>query len=244
MMTDTWTAEEASLLRALALQTPCLSFGQIIRGWFAKSDAAEDTAEQILTRLVDAQLIEEQTIEAHPLQALTKPLFAWRPGESSPTERRLATLAERAKDRWQSVYVSISVFVASPKTIRSFGAFHDVRQTKHCEATHNLHLGEVLVRYRTAQPRLAATWWGEAAFPKLGFDIKGMKDPDAFLLDPLGRAVRIVEFVGSYPAEHLLKFHEHCAGEAAQRMNRFLGPRFQSGLGHLYASTGTAYELW
>jgi hypothetical protein len=244
MVTNAWTVEEVSLLRALALQTPCLTFAQITRGWFAKSDGVEDSAERTLARLASAQLITEQTIEAHPLQALTKPLFTWRPGEPPPTERRLTTLAERARDRWQLAHVPTTVFVASPKVVRLFGAFHDAHHTKHCEETHNLHLGEVLVRYRTAQPQLAAKWWGEAAFPKLGFDIKGMKDPDAFLLDPRGQAVRIVEFVGSYPAEHLLKFHEHCAGGAAQRLNRFLGPRFYSALGHLYAPTGTAYELW
>ena len=70
------------------------------------------------------------------------------------------------------------------------------------------------------------------------------EDPDAFLVDPVGQAVRIVEFAGSYSAEHLQKFHEHCAGSAARRLARFLGPHCHSHLGQLYSPTGTAYELW
>ena len=244
METTTWTVEEVSLLRALALQVPCLTFAQIRQGWFAKRDAAEGLVERTLTRLASSQLITERVVEAHPLQSLDKPLFTWRPCETPPGERRLTNLALRAHERWQATHVPTTIYVATKRANQLFGAFLAASHTRHCEATHNLHLGEVFVRYRAARPSLAAAWWGEAAFPKLGFDIKGMKDPDAFLLDPTGQAVRIVEFAGSYSSEHLQKFHEHCAGGAAQRLSRFLGPRFHSELGYLYAPTGTAYELW
>ncbi len=244
MVTNTWIAEEVSLLRALALQTPCLTFAQIMRGWFEKNEDAHAATEQALGRLAGARLITQRVIEAHPLQILDKPLFTWRPGEAPPGERRLINLALRARERWQATYVATTFFTASPKAVRLFGAFHDARHTKHCEATHNLHLGEVFVRYLTLRPKLAAMWLGEAAFPVLGFDIKGMKDPDAFLVNAKGQAMRIVEFVGSYSAEHLQKFHEHCAGGAAQRLSHFLRHRCHSDLGQLYSPTGTAYELW
>lgn len=244
MVTTTWTAEEASILRALALQIPCLTFAQITRGWLTKSADAHAIAEQRLTRLAAAGLITQRVVEAHPVLTLDKPMFTWQPGEAPPGERRLLNLALRARERWQAAYVPTTIYVAAKKANQLFGAFLAASHTRECEATHNLHLGELLVRYRTVRPKLAAAWWGEAAFPKLGFDIKGMKDPDAFLLDPSGQALRIVEFVGSYSAEHLEKFHEHCAGGAAHRLARFLRPRFHSDLGQLYSPTGTAYELW
>ena len=244
MVTNTWNAEEVSLLRALALQTPCLTSSQITRGWFAKNEDAQAATEQSLARLSAARLITQRVVEAHPLQTLEKPLFTWQPGDAPPGERRLLNLALRARERWQAAYVPTTIYVAAKKANQLFGAFLAASHTRECEATHNLHLGELLVRYRTVRPKLAAAWWGEAAFPKLGFDIKGMKDPDAFLLNTHRQAVCVVEFTGSYSVEHLQKFHEHCAGGAALRLARFLGLRRNSHLGQLYSPTGTAYELW
>jgi hypothetical protein len=244
MVATSWTVHEWSLLRALALQTPCLTREQILRGWRVGENDSTSVADASLARLLNAKLIESCVIEAHPLLPLAKPLFAWKPGDPPPSERRIKSLSEQALQRWELPHVAATVYVASRSAARLFGAFVAALPIKHCETNHQLHLSEVFMCYRKTRPKFADAWLGEAAFPKLGFDVKGMKHPDAFLLDAEGRAQRVVEFVGSYPAEHLERFHEHCAGQAARRMAQFLGTSSQSPLQHLYQPEGTAYELW
>ena len=115
MVTNTWTAEEVSLLRALALQTSCLNFAQIMRGWFAKSEDAHAATEKTLARLAAARLITQRVVEAHPVLTLDKPMFTWQPGEAPPGERRLLNLALRARERWQAAYVPTTIYVAAKK---------------------------------------------------------------------------------------------------------------------------------
>jgi hypothetical protein len=71
-----------------------------------------------------------------------------------------------------------------------------------------------------------------------------MKDPDAFLVSPNGTASRILEFAGSYDAEHLAAFHEHCAGGGASRLADSGWGDDDNPFSQLYHPAGTGYELW
>ena len=214
MVATCWTTQEFAVLRVLAIQSPGMTLDQIARGWFRQDAAPLEHAASAVTRLVKAELVEPRVVESHPQISLTKPLFAWKPSDPDPSPRRLTSLSDRARWRWYLPPVAVTIYVATRSAARLFGAFVDARRIKSCEVSHNLHLAEVFVRYLIGRPRMAAQWLGEAAFPKLGFDIKGMKDPDAFLVAENGAIERIVEFAGSYSAEHLTRFHAHCAGRA------------------------------
>lgn len=244
MVATGWTATEQSLTRALALQVPCLTLEQISRGWFASADEPRRAAESAAARLLTAGLLERRQWDAHPLLPLTAPLFRWRPGAVAPTRRRFESLAERASERWELHHVGVEVNVATRAARRALGAFGGNGHEKACEATHDLHLAEVFVQYRLRRPLLAAAWHGEAAFPKLGFDLRSMKDPDAFLLNEQGQAERIIEMTGRYTADHLADLHEHCGRRAAQRLSTIAASSPRSYLARLYPREGTGYELW
>lgn len=247
-----WSPAELSLARALALQVRLLTLHQVATGWCADVADPQAAAQSALERLAHAGLAEPVTLEVHPMLPLQQPLFVWRVGDPCPNLLDFVAISLKSQMRWRNPHVPTVVWRATKQASHVWGAFHDARDIRHSEASHDLHFAEVFVRYRCQHPHAAADWLGEAAFPKLGFDIKGMKDPDAFLVDGTGTAYRVIEFAGSYEAEHLWQFHAHCSGQAAQKLARwFRTPPVKeqphhstSRLARLYAPGGTAYELW
>lgn len=244
MVANSWTAAEFAVMRALSVQVQGTTLDQIARMVFSHEQSPLQRVEQALDRLTAAGLIESRAVETHPLEQLAKPLFVWKPGDPHPNDQKLKKLSHRACSRWTLPPVVQTIYVATQYAARSFGAFVDSWRVKPCEATHNIHLAEVFVYYSVRRPRMAAMWLGEGAFPKLGFDIKGMKDPDAYLINPTGTAERVIEFAGSYSADHLANFHSHCAGSAARKLSHFCRAHRSCHLARLYAPQGTSYELW
>lgn len=221
-----------------------LTADQIARCWFRHHTVDPGYADAAIRRLEASRMIKRQVFEAHPLIRLTRPLLAWNPGEQNPTAEQFEKLAALSRDRWKKKQVPTEVFTATPISSRLFGAFFNVLGSRDCEATHDLHLSQVFMNYVTNDRRAMDKWWGEAAFPKLGLEIKGMKDPDAFVLGGSGQIERVVEFAGIYTAEHLATFHAHCAGQAARKIAARLPSLKTPILSRLYAKMGTSYELW
>lgn len=239
-----WSPIEQDILRAIALRVRLLAPTQVARGWFRAEEAPEQSARTVIERLEGAALIARRVAEAHPIVELSRPLFSWKVGNPPPTDRELMKIAKLARERWHQDHVPIEILYATNRAVSLFGSFVDARHLRNCEATHDLHLTEVYLRYRDRFPRLAADWQGEAAFPKMGFEISRMKDPDAFLLDRRGTATRIIEFAGSYEMDHLQAFHEHCSGGAAEKLAHHGWADSPSPLSRLYLPAGTSYELW
>jgi len=247
-----WSAAELSIARALALQVRLLTTEQVAKGWFQDAADPHTSAMNALARLAHAGLIEPLTQEAHPLLPLEQPLFVWNVGDPCPNPLDFVQLAVQSQMRWHKPHVPVSLWRATKRCSHIWGAFLDARRIRQFEVSHDLHLAEVFVRYCRQHKQAATDWLGEAAFPKLGFELKGMKDPDAFLVDTTGAATRVIEFAGSYEADHLWDFHAHCSGQAAQKLARWFervrkdSHHRDSGgrLARLYAPGGTAYELW
>jgi hypothetical protein len=230
-----------ALLRALAVQVRAFTVDQIRRGWFVEKENSR-AALECCDRLEQCDLLTRRIMEAHPSIELRSPLYAWKPGQRHPTVTDFRAIAQASQARWNKPHTAVEVFVAAPRAARLFGAFVDARRLKHCEASHDLHLSEVFLRYKKS--KAGKSWWGEGAFPKLGLDIRFSKDPDAFLLNANSQATRIIEFAGSYDEEHLRCFHDHCAGGAATRFRQHFGRNGGNTLSNLYSDNGTAYELW
>lgn len=238
-----WHPVERSILRALALQVRLMTRDQIARIWFADTPTPNQFAEETVRRLEDAGLLRREIVEAHPLLSLEETLLAWTPYEGMPSEEVLQDISRIAIDRWELAEQPVEVFVATRDASHLFGAFHCESSSKHCEATHDLHVAEVFVRYSLRQPACAVKWLGESAFPKLGFEIHRMKDPDAFIVDEAGSIQRVVEFAGKYDVKHLEDFHHHCAGQACDRIARSV-QNADGLLARLYSPSGTEYEIW
>lgn len=229
------------IARCLALQVRALTMLQIVNAW-RKSFRDVADAEECIAGLARAGLVVRQVVEAHPLLSLSKPLLSWTPGTREPSASDFWAVSELARSRMSKPHEVMEIVIASPRAARLFGAFLRPGRLKHCEISHDLQLSQVFLRYRSLGR--ADGWAGEAAFPKLGLEIRFAKDPDAFLVAANGMARRVIEFSGNYEADHLIKFHEHCAGAAARRIAAHFGGAGSNNLANLYAPKGTAYELW
>lgn len=239
-----WSSIEVDILRTLALRVRMLAGSQIARGWFDGDSKSTTRSQAAVKRLEGAGFLNRHLMEAHPIKALSGPLYVWKVGSPPPTLRQFDAIAEQAKKRWDQNHAPIEVFMATRQTAALFGSFARPDDPKHSEATHDIHFSEVYLHYRRRAPRLAALWLGESAFPKLGFEIPRMKDPDAILVNRHGAAQRIIEFSGSYDADHLAAFHEHCAGGAAERLSAHGWCDSENPFARLYPPGGTSYELW
>lgn len=238
-----WQPVERAILRALALQVRLMTLDQIARIWFADAPAPNDSAREAVRRLEGAALLRRHVFEAHPLLPLDEPILTWTPQDRFPTEPELQEISRAVTGRWKLPEQPVEAFLATRETCHLFGVFHGASSTKPCEATHDLHVAEVFVRYSRRHAALAADWLGEAAFPKLGFEIRRMKDPDAFIVDADGSIQRVVEFAGKYNVEHLEALHKHCAGQAHDRIARSV-QNSRGQLSRLYSPSGTEYEIW
>ena len=236
-----WPQAQRAILEALTTKVLVLSESQIKRGFFSSTQAK--LARGCLDSLAVAGLIEKHIVEAHPMLPLKRKVFSWKPGEAHPTTPELVGIEEKLRRRWQQPPEPAEVFLATRRAANLFGS--DARRPPTSEqATHDLHLSEIYIRYRKTKPKLAQTWCGEFALPKLGKEVRFMKDPDAFILDDAGKAKYVIEFAGKYDRKHLFEIHAHCSGGAHRKLEAFRKKKEISTLESVYPRGGVGYELW
>lgn len=234
-----WTVVEREVLRALSIQVKYLTVEQVARGWLV----ADREAECLLERLAESGLAVRDTIEVYDAPQPTRPLLEWRPGDAPPTQAELAQIAQDLAVRWGDRLSPVNVFRASPESANSFGATTVGSENRSSDWSHDLFISEVLLRYRDSRKPDVKNWLGESFVPKLGLTIKGMKDPDAFLVVD-GRIERIIEIGGKYTVEHLRALHEHCAGDAYHRLQEFASNNGGRHALRLYDKQRIPYEIW
>jgi hypothetical protein len=153
--------------------------------------------------MVRRGLLLHEWINAHPLLTAEAPLAVWRPGQDDPNFQQVADIARR---RWSRAAEPMPVYTASREAAGLLGSTaRGLPAVDHRD--HDLRLAEVYVHYRRHYPRHAAQWIGEHALPKAGYLVK---DPDAFLIGPSGKAIRVIESAGRYRPDQVERFHEHC----------------------------------
>lgn len=190
-----WTQTEFDIVQTLTNRIRLCAASQTIRIW--------QDAPAKLQRLVNAGIIEQYTINTHPLLNPTVPLVAWLPGKPEPDFK---TISMAARTRWKSAAVSTEVFAASRQAANLFGSdSHGMPPIEHRD--HDLLLADVYTFYREQRPEVAARWIGEDFFPKAGFQIK---DPDAFLMDDDGKLRCVIESAGRYSTQQVASFHDYC----------------------------------
>lgn len=232
-----WNQAERLLIRALAVQLRVLSFEQIRRGWFP--DEPDDSIRESISALIAAGLVQENICEIDSPIPLDGPLLTWGPGEREPDVDRLARIAGHLERRWNRQFEAMVLYSITPAGANQFGS-RGGKPSREEEHTHDFHLSEVyLKRLRDDSHAIPKRWIGEMAVEKLGFQIKRMKDPDAYLLDDEGKALQVIEFAGKYSVSHLQDLHRHCAGGGFEKAS-------EHGVANLtvYRPEGTGYELW
>ena len=96
----------------------------------------------------------------------------------------------------------MSFVFASPRTIVLFGQGR-APSVKLTQMTHDLHVSEVYLRYRT-DGLSSRHWLSEDRLPR---EWPLRERPDAVLSDDEGRVHRAVEYGGNYPPKRLAELH-------------------------------------
>jgi hypothetical protein len=197
------TERDLDLVETLTRRVRLAAVTQVAMLWWPETRGLS-TARSRLRCLVAAGLIERHFVNAHPLLPVTRPLVAWKPGDDDPDTEHVAAII---RNRWREPSVPTEICVASAAAANIFGSTaRGLPALEHRD--HDLRLASVYFHFRAARPRQAKLWTGEHALPKAGYRVK---DPDAFLVNANGDAVRVIESAGRYSVHQVAAFHEHCS---------------------------------
>ncbi len=193
-----------AILEALVLKVRVLSQEMISQAWWSESATPSVHAGRRLEQLTNADLLERTDVLAEPLLPLEAPICSWKPGETDPD---FEAVGYALQSRWTEPPQHTPVFVATTKSVNQYGGRGRGGLQHRLQATHDLHLAAVYLRYLRLDPDSATRWVGEDLLGQAGFRIK---DPDAIVLGSDGKPDWVVEFGGRYDARRVKEFHEHC----------------------------------
>lgn len=196
-----WTELEIDLMTTLACKVRVLTEQQLIRG--RQRQHSTETLAFSVERLNAARLIRIETWSVVLPAVDSVPAFTWKPGEAAPDTW---PLSKQFRSRWNRRETRVRVYQATELAGRVFGS-RSGHNTRPSERRHDLLLSDVFVTYRLQLPRLADCWVGEDAMP---IAERGVKNPDAFLLDNKYQPRRVIESAGSYSQKQVDTFHEYC----------------------------------
>lgn len=205
-MRPSWTAPLIDLIESLTCRVRVMSLDQVRRAWGDEA-AVGPSIDRALRQLIDAGLVVGAVRSVAIARIGPTPVFAWRPGDSSPDSELIAAIVA---SRWPEAATSTPLLAATPKACRLFGAAGGgLPPASHLG--HDLILAEVFTRYRSSKPSIAAAWIGENA---TSMAERGVKNPDAFVVDESGERVAVIESGGRYSAKQIQSFHDHCQSAA------------------------------
>jgi hypothetical protein len=195
------TPRDLDIAFTLARRVRLITLADLVCVWWPESYSFQ-TAWHRLRELAQGGWVQLRTVNLRSMPAI-EPLFAWAPGRPDPNIERVS---DAAKSRWTDPAVPTQVAFAGTRAANVYGSTGG-RLAALNHRDHDAHLGSVFALYRVKRAHEATDWVGEDARPKAGFRIK---DPDALLIDAAGRPYRAIECAGSYSAEQVAAFHEHC----------------------------------
>ena len=196
------TERDRLLLQALVLKVRLFSQRQIVEHWFGDLS----NTRRRLKRLAHAQWIQRIVVLARPTPELELPLFSWRPGHAAPD---CGQVAWQCQQRWRRRPARQCVaWIATEQASQRFGGTARGSLRHPTQATHDLGVAQVWLRFLRANPALAAAWHGEDL---LASTRRGEKLPDAFILGDQNTVTWVIEFGGDYDAGRVNTFHQDCA---------------------------------
>ncbi len=179
---------EMEILTALTCKVRVMSVGQLLRAWGqAKNEAVLFSLERLLAR----KLARTELWDVVLPNTDRTPLFTWKPSFPDPDTW---LISKRARQRWKQPTSRVIVYQATELAGRMFGS-RCGQPVREIERQHDLLLGDVYVDYFCALPSLAEAWHGEDMLPMAE---KGVKNPDAFLMDGDLRPRRVIESTGGF----------------------------------------------
>jgi hypothetical protein len=198
------TGRDHEIAQALVQKVRLFSQRQIAEHWWNGELA---NTRRRLKRLAQRNLIFRMTVQARPIPSMDSPLATWRLGDPMPD---VGQIIQRCKQRWRYRPTRpCSVWLATEKCSQFFGGVHRGGLQHVLQATHDLGVAAVWLRFHTAAPQWAAAWRSEDL---LAHTRIGEKLPDAFIIDHTGQVQWVLEFAtDNYDAQRIREFHNDCA---------------------------------
>lgn len=207
-MSDTFKLmpRDREILQALSLKVRLFTQRQVAAHWFGGELV---NARRRLKRLAEADLLQRISVQARPLPPLESALIRWQVGDPAPD---FGAVAYRCQHRWRMRPPRRSAaWIATERTAQLFGGVRRGELKQPTQATHDLGLAAVWLRFRKTAPQWADAWRGEDL---LAHTRKGEKLPDAFLVDGRGEVIWVIEFGGGYDTLRVAAFHADCAARS------------------------------
>ena len=202
MVEQTWAPAICDLMETLTCRVRLLTLAHIRQGWAAQFSTIGGVVTAI-ERLVAAGLVVGDVWDVPASPIGEKPLAVWEPQRASPD---LVQLADIIQARWTEPSSPTPVVAATQKAAVLFGSSAGGLPPMN-HRNHDLLLAAVYIHYRTKNPELADLWYGEDA---VSIAERGVKNPDAFLINHDGHVTRVIESTGRYSLKQLESFHQHC----------------------------------
>lgn len=193
-------SHEEQILRALANDIHVLSIVQAARTWWTNTRWGRSRAKASMAKLETSGWLRIHRSLARPVQQLSNPLLTWNPGDDTPDLWKVSRVLHRRSMKDASM---ITFVFASPRSIALFGE-RRAPSLKLTQMTHDLHVTEVYLRYRT-NGLPSRHWLSEDHLPR---DWPLRERPDAVLTDDYGRIHRAVDYGGNYPPSRLAELHD------------------------------------
>jgi hypothetical protein len=206
----TLTDRDRAVLACATGPTRLFSLEQAAATWWSGFASGIVAARARLARLETAGLLVKRVFPTHPLLALDAPLVVWRPGDDLPD---FGSISYRLQKRWNLGTVPTTTYIATTLATKLMGGLRrgdkaDGRLRHPLQATHDLHVAELYLRFLRSEPALAECWVSEEVLQKRN---PGKKASDGALLDRAGEIRLAIEFGGSYRSRRVKSFHRECA---------------------------------
>ncbi len=199
------TRRDHVILFALVLQVRLFSQRQLADHFWGGSLA---NARRRMKWLAANGLVKRLMVQARILSSLTEPILTWKPGSPAPN---FGAAAHSCQQRWKGrPSQSCVVWIATDKAAKLLGGTRRGELKNPVQASHDLGVSSVWLRYRETDHAFANAWRGEDF---LAHTRQGQKLPDAFILDQ-GQVTWVIEFGGGYEAARVQDFHEDCSVRA------------------------------
>lgn len=196
------TSRDYALLLALVCKVRLFSLRQIAGHWW---DGELANTRRRLRALTAAGLVYRINVAARSLPDFSAPIVSWKFGAPTPD---FAAAAYQCQNRWRRRAVRlVTAFIATDRTAQLFGGRRRGELKNETQATHDLGVAAVWIKFDDAAPEWADAWRSEDL---LAHTRHGEKLPDALIVDDTGKPVWVIEFGGAYDTERIRDFHEDC----------------------------------
>lgn len=197
------TPRDQELLSVLCRRVRMLSCAQIARTWWNGQPKSEATAVERLDRLCAAGLLISRRTLVRNVGILTAPVLTWSPNGPLPD---LGAAAWFLQKRWSAQPVVTTIYLATKRCSRLFGANRPGRVSRAFQVSHDLGVAEMFLALRRQRSSAVSFWVDE---DRLAPYRHRQKLPDAVLARNAAAIPELVlEFGGGYSKARLVEFHQ------------------------------------